>query len=747
MSGSDSFISRRNFLKTGTTTVAGLALASSEMIEASGIDLKASKAQKLSDEISTNRVVLGNNLVNGVNTLDQEMINSANTTYVIQSDYFLRTDIKIPPNCFLDFEGGSISGNTVTGVILNDVIKPEWFGAKNDGTTDSSEAVQNALNVCKAGSTVLFSQGSYAVKHCEVRRDCEIVGWGATLVGQKYQSGANSFDYIFISDGNDYVSFIGFRLTGIGQSTETSINTINNPLLYVNNAKVAKFESLFFDNVHTYKPSIWEHAYYHKGDSTECLDAVSLLGSIDVNKTIINNCEFTNCWYGEWTWISFKEKERADVELVYSNNYIHDYNIGNTPINAYVGNLIISNNTWENATYTGSLVNCHGYKTTIRDNVFKNCIASSVFDTCEYGQVYCDQVYIENNYVDCLNALVVLTTARVVIIKDNVFNALAAVQTYPYIEYETSPELRDTMPTNKLVLITGNDINCNKYDVTVPQIAFSGQRSGIFAGECYCKGDTLIIRDNHIVCAFDSNLVPSLNYNHQRSVIRISNMDNVVIEGNYIQNLTPMSTSNYYMNIALIEQQKSVKVPYDDSYLTIGNISVVNNLLDTEVPSKIKVLQIRTDHRYLDVKCATHDMEDVGFYTDENVGIRRLKSPIAHEYESAYETDCENVVVIPTMSKGEIKTCDKNALLATSDTAMANFDSIVNKGVSVRRNRIISFGNRNWQNLFSIKVLNHIPKLATDICKVGEIALVDGKAWRRCPDIKDAVINLNNIKV
>lgn len=619
MSGFDSYISRRNFIKTGATTITGLAMALGKINGAGNrFDVQGSNAHKLSDDIGMNRVVLDKKLMNGVNTLDQWMINSENTIYVIKSDFILDTDIYIPSNCTLEFEGGTISGGKVTGVILNDVIKPEWFGAKNDGITDCSEAVQNALNLCKEGGAVLFSEGSYVVKHCEVRRNCEIIGKGATLVGQSLEAGLAGFDYMFIADGVDYVSFSGFSITGEATFSQRSTNKSNNPLLYVNNGKIAKFDSLFFDSVHVSKSNAWD---------VIGTDPVSLLASLDFDKTIINNCEFKGCWYGEWTWIHSINKEREELECIFSNNYIHDYHNGNTPLNAYVGNLIVSNNTWENASYAGSLVNCHGYKTTIRDNVFKNCIASSVFDTCEYGQVYCDEVYIENNNVECLNALVVLTTARIVIVKNNVFKALAAIQTYPYEGFVSQPELRETAPTNKLISITGNDFNCNYYDVSEPKIAYNGQRSGIYAGEAYCKGDALIIKDNNIDCAFDSALVPSINYRHQRSVIRIANMDDIIIEGNIIKGLTPMVSSKVYMNLALIEQQKSVEVPYDDSILTIRNLSVLNNAIDNAGRGMIRTIQVKTEHQRLDVNNAEHDEKVFRFFTSSNVVIKRLKNP------------------------------------------------------------------------------------------------------------------------
>ena len=67
------------------------------------------------------RVVLRKNLIDGVNTLTQSMINKNNTIYVIQYDFTLDEDITIPENCVLEFDGGSISAgsgenkDTITG--------------------------------------------------------------------------------------------------------------------------------------------------------------------------------------------------------------------------------------------------------------------------------------------------------------------------------------------------------------------------------------------------------------------------------------------------------------------------------------------------------------------------------------------------------------------------------------------------------------------------------------------------------
>ena len=124
-------------------------------------------------------IILKKNLVNGVNTLTQEMMSATNTKYVIKYDYVLGEDITIPANCVLEFDGGSISGkHTITGnntgikagliKIFNtdsDIVGswsvvesyPEWFGAKGDGTTDDTAAIQKSLNSFKN----IYFEGEY----------------------------------------------------------------------------------------------------------------------------------------------------------------------------------------------------------------------------------------------------------------------------------------------------------------------------------------------------------------------------------------------------------------------------------------------------------------------------------------------------------------------------------------------------------------------------------------------------------
>ena len=57
-------------------------------------------------------IILKKNLVNGVNTLTQEMMSVTNTKYVIKYNYVLGENITIPENCILEFDGGNIANST-----------------------------------------------------------------------------------------------------------------------------------------------------------------------------------------------------------------------------------------------------------------------------------------------------------------------------------------------------------------------------------------------------------------------------------------------------------------------------------------------------------------------------------------------------------------------------------------------------------------------------------------------------------
>ena len=74
-------------------------------------------------------IILKKNLVNGINTLTQEMMSTQNTKYVIKYDYTLGENITVPANCVLEFDGGTVGGNFHINFnnCINKQIYYSWF--------------------------------------------------------------------------------------------------------------------------------------------------------------------------------------------------------------------------------------------------------------------------------------------------------------------------------------------------------------------------------------------------------------------------------------------------------------------------------------------------------------------------------------------------------------------------------------------------------------------------------------------
>lgn len=74
------------------------------------------------------RVYLRKHYVNGVNTLTQHMMRKPNTIYIIQYDYCLAGQtIKVPENCVLDFQGGSLRNGIIN--CHNTIIRNQFKGS------------------------------------------------------------------------------------------------------------------------------------------------------------------------------------------------------------------------------------------------------------------------------------------------------------------------------------------------------------------------------------------------------------------------------------------------------------------------------------------------------------------------------------------------------------------------------------------------------------------------------------------
>lgn len=196
-------------------------------------------------------IILKKNLVNGVNTLTQEMMSAQNTKYVVKYDYVLSENITVSANCILEFDGGSISGAyTITGnntginaglvKIFNTNITldgswnvaesyPEWFGAAP--SINSSDAIKKCI---ECFNKIRFSRYGYIVEK-EISFNSlnakEICGFvlsrGVNGTNEYTLIASNNFigsSIISINSGSG-LKFANLKIKGLGKQ-ENGINGI-----------------------------------------------------------------------------------------------------------------------------------------------------------------------------------------------------------------------------------------------------------------------------------------------------------------------------------------------------------------------------------------------------------------------------------------------------------------------------------------------------------------------------------------
>lgn len=144
------------------------------------------------------RVYLRKNIVGDKNVLTQDMINKANTIYVIQYDYDLKeASINIPENCVLQFDGGSLSNGTIVGNNTYDINL--GIVRFNNAASDSSESYEyiKITKIPTSGFTFLYSTYNVLSKYSLLYLDNKLY-----ILSDVYDTGNDSFlniKYLFDS--------------------------------------------------------------------------------------------------------------------------------------------------------------------------------------------------------------------------------------------------------------------------------------------------------------------------------------------------------------------------------------------------------------------------------------------------------------------------------------------------------------------------------------------------------------------
>ncbi|WP_298272270.1 glycosyl hydrolase family 28-related protein, partial [Geobacter sp.] len=136
------------------------------------------------------------------------VIGNKEVILVIQDEQIIKGHIIIPSNIILQVQGkgiiniGSTAKLLITGPLYaerNQIffgsgvvsfsggilrqIRPEWWGAKRDGISDDTRAVQATINSLSIGrGEVLFEDGTYVVNSISLSSNVSIVGNGRECV-------------------------------------------------------------------------------------------------------------------------------------------------------------------------------------------------------------------------------------------------------------------------------------------------------------------------------------------------------------------------------------------------------------------------------------------------------------------------------------------------------------------------------------------------------------------------------------
>lgn len=169
----------------------------------------------------------------------QDKFNKPNIIYKITQDIDLNGGtLTIPSGCTLDFQGGTISNGTINGDILNDYLKPEWFGAKADGITDDTDAVKMCLSL--GVSTLKFTSGTYIVHELLINNINIVIDKAAVVTVNKQCKYIFGLDYI---NSNEQIP-----KAGISGSGKINCNHLSDYGIIINRGLRTHITGLFIKN-------------------------------------------------------------------------------------------------------------------------------------------------------------------------------------------------------------------------------------------------------------------------------------------------------------------------------------------------------------------------------------------------------------------------------------------------------------------------------------------------------------------
>jgi hypothetical protein len=100
---------------------------------------------------------------------------------------------------------GTVSGISVTS-----------YGATGNGSTDDKASIQNAINACPSGGTILFPAGTYKISGAlSIKANCSYLGQGTAIVRGYTGTGAGGFSLFTTTGSNISIKALIFDGGGI----------------------------------------------------------------------------------------------------------------------------------------------------------------------------------------------------------------------------------------------------------------------------------------------------------------------------------------------------------------------------------------------------------------------------------------------------------------------------------------------------------------------------------------------------
>lgn len=337
------------------------------------------------------RVYLRKNISNGKNILTQEMINKANTRYIIQYDYDLDGQtINVPDNCVLEFEGGSLNNGFILN--YNKYIQAQSIGLKPNLISEAYNNAQLLANYINMGLKLQLDS-TYYFNNSNIILTNDIY-----LKGGKFIT--CSSDPIIIAKKDLILEINDIQLDTVMDKTVEAINQV----FRINNYQTVSYQvsSISIQNCHIegcrlftwYQESLTNNPIdikdvniinnYIKNTGTNFIRIIDAsIENIIIKDNIIEDCGIGTFYLG----VNYSDKSKINRGTLYFTN------------NRVYNTTIIAQNLQSEYSYITPILTERFNKVFIQNNVFQDIIGNTK-NAITYS-FYCSDtnLFVSNNII------------------------------------------------------------------------------------------------------------------------------------------------------------------------------------------------------------------------------------------------------------------------------------------------------------------------------------------------------------